>query len=534
MKMAFPFFKLAMVSPGRQFAFRRDAVMHLLLVAAVGYTAHMLPRESLHALGHILLIAGIVEGAALIGWRLAQIPKSQALEFLLVRPLQPKRVLLSEALAGISRLALVTLTGLPVLVLMTWYGRIEPIDVAAILLTPFIWGCLTGLTLTVWAYECIGVRRWGERVMLVLILIYLIVGVLAAERLAQWLTAVPWQVGEFLYRSVYLFSQYNPFGALEYWLGPKRLPELAWQRLLAVDALGVVVSGALLLRAAFRLKGHFHDRHYKPVADRATGETSRIGERPLSWWAVRRVMEYSGRSNIWLAGGFGLLYAAYILLGDSWPVWMGRMVFQIFEKLGGVPALTTGLTVLAAVPAAFQYGLWDSSTQERCKKLELLLLTELDGADYWSAALAAAWRRGRGYFLVAAILWLAMGIAGRATWFQAAAAMSAGLILWAFSFAVGFRAFSHGVHANGLGSLLTLGLPILTAVLIWLQVPLLPALLPPGAVYLALADAPTLSWLPGPFLLGATALVIGRLAQKQCDRELRTWFDRNQGRKVLE
>jgi hypothetical protein len=532
--MTFSFLKLAMVSPERQATFRRAAIMHLLLVAGLGYTANRLPPESLPLLGHVLLVAGIVEGATLIGWRLAQLPKSQALEFLLVSPLQPKRFLLDEALVGISRLALVTLTGLPALVLMIWSGRIEPADAVALLVTPFVWGCLTGLALTVWAYERLGVRRWGERVMLVLILIYLIVGVLAAERLSQWLTAVPWQVGEFLYRSVFIFSQYNPFGALEYWLSSKRVPELAWQRLLTIDALGTIAAGMLLSRAAFRLKGHFHDRHYKPAADRETEETSRIGERPLSWWAVRRVMEYSGRSNLWLAGGFGMLYAAYILLGDSWPVWMGRMVFQIFERLGGVPALTTGLVVLAAVPAAFQYGLWDASTHERCKKLELLLLTELDGLDYWSAAMAAAWRRGRGYLLVAAILWLAMGLAGRATWLQASAAMSAGLILWAFSFAVGFRAFSRGVHANGLGSLLTLGLPILTAVLLWLKAPMLAALLPPGAVYLALAGSPSLAWLPGPLLIGATALVIGRSAQKQCDRELRTWFDRNQGRKILE
>ncbi len=245
-------------------------------------------------------------------------------------------------------------------------------------------------------------------------------------------------------------------------------------------------------------------------------------------------MEYSGRTNIWLAGGFGLLYAAYILLGDNWPPWMGKMVFQIFERLGGVPMLTTGLAVLAAVPAAFQYGLWDSSTQERCKKLELLLLTELDGQDYWLAAAAAAWKRGRGYMLVAMILWLAMGLAGRATWLQAGAAMSAGVLLWTFSFAIGFHAFSRGVHSNGLGSLLTLGLPILTAVFISLHARSLAALLPPGAVFLALADGPSLKWLPGPILMGILAILIGRKARSHCDRELRLWFDRNQGRKVLD
>ena len=35
-------------------------------------------------LGNGLLVAGIVEGALLVGWRLTQLPKSQALEFLLV------------------------------------------------------------------------------------------------------------------------------------------------------------------------------------------------------------------------------------------------------------------------------------------------------------------------------------------------------------------------------------------------------------------------------------------------------------------
>ena len=532
--MAIPFLKLAMVSPGRQSAFRRTVIMHIALLVGLVLAVQSLPPSSLYFMGHMLVVAGIVEGAALIGWRLAQLPKSQALEFLLVSPLQPKRLFASEAIVGMSRLALVTLSGLPVFTLLVWSGRLESSDAAALMVTPFIWGCAAGLGLTVWAYERIGVRRWGERIVLVLILMYLIIGVLAAERLAQWLTAIPWQIGEFIYRAVYLGSQYNPFGALEYWLSIKRNPDLALQRLLTVDLIGLSIVGGLLLRGAFRLKGHFHDRHYKPVADRASEETSRIGERPLSWWAVRRVMEYSGRSNLWLAGGFGLLYAAYILLGDRWPVWMGKMVFQIFERMGGVPMLTAGLAVLAAVPAAFQYGLWDASTEKRCKKLELLLLTELDGSDYWLAAAAAAWRRGRGYLLVAGILWLAMGFAGRATWLQAGAAMAAGVLLWTFSFAVGFQAFSRGVHANSLGSLLTLGLPCLAGILIWLRVPLLAALLPPGAVYLALADSPSLRWLPGPILVGILALLIGRNAQKKCDRELRLWFDRNQGRKVLD
>jgi hypothetical protein len=384
-----------------------------------------------------------------------------------------------------------------------------------------------------WAYERIGIRRWGERVMIALIVIYLVVGVLAAERLSEWLALLPWRFGEFAYRTIFLFSQYNPFGLLEYWLAPTRDAELAAQRTLIVGLSSAGLLALLATRGAFRLKGHFHDRHYRPLTEERKSEESQIGERPLAWWAVRRVMEYSGRMNIWLAGGFGLVYAAYILLGDAWPAWMGRMVFEIFENIGGVPALTTGLAVLAAVPAAFQYGLWDPSLQDRCRRLELLLLTELDGTDYWGAALAAAWRRGRGYLLVAVILWLAMGIAGRATPLQIAMALTAAAVLWGFSFAVGFRAFSRGVHANGLGTMLTLGLPILAGGLIALRLPLLPSLLPPGAVYQALATEPSVAWLPGPMIVTVLTLTIAVSARRHCIRDLRAWFDGNTGRKVM-
>src|SRR5262249_49174741 len=136
-------------------------------------------------------------------------------------------------------------------------------------------------------------------------------------------------------------------------------------------------------------------------------------DRPLAWWAVRRVTEYSGRINLWLAGGFGILYALYTLAGPNWPAWLGRQVFVMCDQFGGIPGLATGLIVLAAVPASFQYGLWDSSAQDRCGRLELLLLTHLQGEDYWDAAAAAAWRRGRGYFGVAVLLWAAAAISGR-------------------------------------------------------------------------------------------------------------------------
>src|SRR5205823_5769883 len=222
----------------------------------------------------------------------------------------------------------------------------------------------------------------------------------------------------------------NPFAVLQYWLGPQRSADVALDRAVGLELLAVGAVGLVVIRGAARLRGHFHDRHYRPLTEVAPDSSGGVGEKPLAWWAVRRVMEYSGRVNLWLAGGFGVLYAAYTVAGDHWPPWLGRLVFRLVEDAGGIPALAAGLAVLAAVPACFQYGLWDSSAQDRCRRLELLLLTDLSGRDYWDAASAAAWRRGRGYFAVAVILWLAAAVAGQATVAQVAGAVAAAVALW--------------------------------------------------------------------------------------------------------
>src|SRR5207237_1306321 len=84
--------------------------------------------------------------------------------------------------------------------------------------------------------------------------------------------------------------------------------------------------------------------------------------------------------------------------------WMGRAVFLLFDKWGGAPLVATALVVMSAVPAAYQFGLWDSTAQNRCKRLELLLLSELSGWDYFHASLSAAWKRAREYRGLAALV----------------------------------------------------------------------------------------------------------------------------------
>jgi hypothetical protein len=305
-----------------------------------------------------------------------------------------------------------------------------------------------------------------------------------------------------------------------------------WQQFEELHLIAAGLVALLGLRAAARLKGHFHDRHYRPITSERVAQTVHIGDRPLSWWAVRRVMEYSGRVNLWLAGGFSLLYAAFLVAGDHWPAWMGRLVFLLFEGWGGAPAVAAAMCVMAAVPAAFQYGLWDPTVPDRCKRLELLLLTELTGRDYWHASLAAAWRRGRGYFLIAVVLWLALALSGRVTWYQAVAAAAGGAALWWFSFAVGFRAFSAGRQAGGVASLLTLGLPLLLFALLRAGWGTLAAFVPTAACYLPLRDGLTWTWAAGFAATAAAAAWLTCRGLARCEPELRRWYDANQGRKT--
>jgi hypothetical protein len=529
--MIVPFFRAAMAAPGRQAGFRRAAVGHLLLCGvAVGLVLIQPSTDSLQTLGYVLLSAALVEGAVLIGWRLTQLPKSQALEFLLASPLSSRRVFVAEALVGLARYCLVQLAGLPVLLALVERGTIHWVDLLLLIAMPLLWGPVAAFALIVWAYETRLVRRIGQGVALLGILTYLIVGVLAGEHLKSWLDALPDPLGDRLFDLFRSLHRYNPFGVVQFWFDPVfGVPIVALERALVVGGMAVAIATVLFVRGVFRLKGHFHDRHYRPIDSRRAEQTQRIGERPLSWWAVRRVMEYSGRVNFWLAGGFGVVYTAYLLAGDQWPPWVGQAVFQIFERMGGAPALVTGLVVLAAVPAAFQYGLWDSTTLDRCRRLELLLLTGLGAADYWHASLSAAWRRGRGYFAVAGLLWLGLLLSGRAAPAQVAASVAAAAILWCFSFAVGFAAFTSGRQANGLGSFLTLALPLATAGLIRTKVLALSSLLPPGAVYSALVFEPGWGWLPGPLIAAVATLWITRRALGRCEGRLRGWYNSHQG-----
>lgn len=530
-----PFFDVAMLAPGRQLTFRKVAVGHALFVLALSWvTLSVGVAGGAVSFGYVLVAMALVEGAALVGWRLTQIPKSQALEFLLVSPVQPRRVFLAEALVGVSRFSLIWLSGVPVFVLLVACGLIEPADVWPLVVMPFVWGAAASMLLTAWVYETPKVRRIGEVIAGFGILVYLVVGVLAAEKLIEWLNGLPPEWAKFLGGAVRFGYEWNPFGVVQYWFSNDAVGWIATERLTWVTAAGAVLGLLAGIRASFRLKGHYHDRHYKPLTSERAAQTEKIGDRPLSWWAVRRVMEYSGRVNVYLAGGFALVYAAYMVAGDAWPTWLGKLVFQLVEQWGGAAAISTGLCVLATVPAVFQYGLWDSTTQNRCKRLELLLLTELNGNDYWHASLSAAWKRGWAYFTIAAALWVAMAISGRTDWWGVLAAAVGSAAVWTFGFAFGFRSFSTGGQTNGLATLFTLGLPMALFGVVKFGLGEFAGLIPAGLTYAPLALGVNWSWWVGLVVLTGGTVWLTRTGLRRCETELRKWYDANQGKKSAE
>ena len=226
--------------------------------------------------------------------------------------------------------------GLPVLALLVAVGSLDPLDPFPSLIMPFTWGAVVGLGLTAWAYEGATIRRWGERATLALVVFYLAVGVLAGENLKRWLDGMPFGLGATFLQGFMAFHLYNPFGMIQYWMDWGA--EVAWEKWLWLEAAAVITAGLMLVRGAWRLQSHFRELHYQPIALRRGEVRPPVGEWPLSWWAVERVTRYSGRINLWLAGGFGLLYALYTAAGPNWPAWMGGRSSSFSTKWAACPA----------------------------------------------------------------------------------------------------------------------------------------------------------------------------------------------------
>ncbi|MBY0588187.1 hypothetical protein K2X85_13485 [bacterium] len=483
--MLVDFFRWAGRSPSRNRTFRLLVVMHLVVLGATVLLV-MLSRQSrvFSIVGFAHLLLGIVEGALVIGWRLVQWPKSQSLEPLLLANISSRAVMAGEQAVGLAQMALIALSGVPLLCLLAGLGWMDPVGVLLLPVQGFLWGSAVGFGLVAWAYEVASVRLWAERILGTMLATYFVIGGLAGEHTLGLLRSIPF-VGTGIVEAIWTFHHGHPFAVLH------RIDDRdpgALMSLLIVDAVAIMIILLSLFRSAARLEPHYVDRHYRPISEQATGRRGQMGDDPLSWWAVRRVAEYAGRVNLYLAGGASILYAAYLVLGPAWPTWLGNRVFLVFEMNGGVATMTTILIVLAAVPAAYQYGLWDSSKTDRCRRLETLLTTDLNGIDFGRASWSASWARGRGYFYSAIILWLAAGISGRMDGLQILAAMGSAWLLLIIYFSIGFRQLA--VHGGGTttGFVLCVVIPLAVWGLVRMGAESYARLLPPGMIYFAISQ----------------------------------------------
>src|SRR5262249_52916876 len=141
-------------------------------------------------------------------------------------------------------------------------------------------------------------------------------------------------------------------------------------------------------------------------------------------------------------------------------------------------------------------------------------------AASWAARARRGGAAGGGASFVPVLLWGPALLGGRLSLSEVFAAAAAGVLLWALYFALGFRAFARGAQANGLGMLLTVGLPLATFALTRLGWPTVAAWLPPGMVYQAGTAKASLLWLIGPVAVAALTLVLPPRCLAECDSRL--------------
>ena len=180
--MIWHFLLTATRSPARQQMFRRFLVIEIIVLAvAILLCAARRDTAVLAIVGDASLLLGIVQGALIIGWRLVQWPKSQALETLLLANLSSAAVMRGEQFVGIVQLVALALASVPILSFAIVMGWLPLLSVWLIPLNMLLASSVVGFGLVWWVYEPLWLRRWGERLAGTLLIAYFVVGGLAGE-----------------------------------------------------------------------------------------------------------------------------------------------------------------------------------------------------------------------------------------------------------------------------------------------------------------------------------------------------------------
>ncbi len=523
-----PFFVLAGRSPTRQYLWRWMICLHFFVLISAAFVPTSFRRGEL--IGHALLLVSIVEAAILIGWRLAQWPKHQAIELLLTSPLSGPACIAAELLIGTVQMLFLTVASLPIFMLLKFTTPIRTrsdqqllVETINPLIIPFsmMWGLTLGMGIVWWAYERREVRRVLEKISMAGVLTFIIGGAMIGKQSIALLNRMPDLPAKIIQTVLGLTYDLNPFVVIQHIHFP--YAELAPKHAVMSGLVSLGMLAFFCLRILFRLKPHYIDYHYGPGRGKLQGKRGTIGDWPLTWHAVRRVSRYSGLANVYLAGGFSLLFSGMLIVGPAnWPTWAGRDVLLMFEQIFGVTGIMTGLVLLAAVPAAYQFGLWDPSPTERLKKLELLLLTDLQPRDFLAASWSASAHRGGWYLSFALILLAAGNWAGRFTPMQATLILMAMIGLIGLYFAIGFY-FLARTTSTLVGMTLCVVFPALTYFDMTRSGGSLGQFLPTGTLTGAIQN-PT--WLLAGIVILQASVAIGLLihATRQLDTQLRQWY----------
>lgn len=516
-------------------------------VAAVTAAAALLglrhsPQTMIEWLKWSYFFTGLIVGACLTGWRIAQFPKSRACEFYLVTPVSSATFVLAEIFAGTLRTAYVLMAAFPGTMALLGLGLFSWYDVSAVMILPVMAGCLTEIGLATVAYEPPRVRKLLERLFLGSIVAYLVLFGLLGHYAAPWFFDA-WSrrfdvSGDSLASFQFLLFYFNPFRLLDS-VGNADRTSAGLPRILAVSTVLSTVCGLCLWRMACRLRHHSREENYAQRSGKQKF-TRLIGNKPLSWWTARRVSQFKGNINLYLAWATVGLFIAWMVFRDQWPYWLAQRQLYLLEVYGGAPLLAALALQMAVVPTAFLNGLWDSNAQVRCRRLELLLTTPLSGWDYLQGSMVAGWTRGRGYVLAALSLWIAMAVTGRISWAACAACLLLAGNFLVLYFAAAFRNFARlsddgSVSTRGL--LWSVGPPALTLLLFQADWTLAGVATPLGAVYFAslapLEQAQAVGTMTGwpwaiivaenlLFLLAAVWSL--REGVRRFDTEIREWF----------
>ncbi|MEZ6072745.1 MAG: hypothetical protein R3C10_21400 [Pirellulales bacterium] len=498
------------------------------------------PGDVVSRLAKSHLLVGIVVGGCLVGWRLAQLPKSRALEFTLVAPGSDWEFVGAEVLVAAVRTVVVLSAPLPLLVMLASMGWFDARQATTIYAVPIAAGTLAGLGLAVVAYEPMWVRKSLERLLLATIVLYLVCCGLFGAAFVPWLSRQwhQWQLASGMFStSLAVLGQLNPFRLTEE-VGSDP-SSVTWFRAGAVVSFLLALSAACACRLVRRLRPHHYEENYDRQFDRRAYQQA-VGDRPLSWWTARRVSRFKGNVNLYLAWATVGLYSSWLVLADRWPPWLATQLLWMIESFGGGAILAAAAVQLAVVPTAFLNGLWDSNEQQRARRLELLLVTPLGARQYLWASVTAAWCRGRGYVLAALVLWAAALHAGRISSADVITLCAVSAVYMLLSFSVMFRFFArtdsdHDVTVRGI--FWSVGLPLLTAAVYQSGATAMLAASPLGAIYLLSlpaaareqllgAEAPGVMhvvWAAQAFYL-CLSVVLLRRALASFDHEIREWF----------